>query len=133
MELWLFLLLLFLIGLVRELRKPKPQKPNYTGTVATPKLIPTYKSMFMSPEAKQHYLKTDDWALRRAARLAMDDYTCQHCYATTNLNVHHITYERLGCEDIDTDLVTLCKACHNRLHNKLGYGRTTNYPIEDLL
>lgn len=33
------------------------------------------------------------------------------------INVHHVTYERLGDENVLTDLCTLCGSCHVKLHN----------------
>lgn len=33
-----------------------------------------------------------------------------------DLQVHHITYERLGCHEID-DLITLCRPCHTKIHS----------------
>ena len=33
------------------------------------------------------------------------------------LQVHHITYQRLGHEDIYNDLVSLCPGCHKKIHS----------------
>lgn len=33
--------------------------------------------------------------------------------------VHHLTYARLGNEDIWKDLTTLCPICHRKIHNML--------------
>ncbi|WP_418417549.1 HNH endonuclease [Blautia sp.] len=40
------------------------------------------------------------------------------------LQMHHITYERLGHENALTDLVSLCPACHVKIHKYYGRRRT---------
>ena len=37
----------------------------------------------------------------------------------TALDVHHLTYERLGREK-DEDLRVLCRACHGDEHRQMG-------------
>src|SRR5262249_7450162 len=65
------------------------------------------------------YLQTPEWQATRKRILKRDRYTCQSCSMTNViLNIHHLTYERLGCED-DQDLVTLCEDCHHELHEKV--------------
>lgn len=62
------------------------------------------------------YMHSNSWLTRRRKRIEMDGYRCKICGSATNLNVHHITYENLGCEPMD-DLVTVCKQCHANLHS----------------
>jgi hypothetical protein len=57
------------------------------------------------------YLKTPEWKERRETRLKRDDYKCRLCNSKSNLQVHHRTYKRIGCEHIN-DLTTLCQPCH---------------------
>ena len=63
----------------------------------------------------QEYLKSKEWQDIRDVRLKVDRYTCQGCGRHNELNVHHVTYERLGYERIE-DLITLCKRCHADTH-----------------
>jgi len=65
------------------------------------------------------YLNSDEWKKKRAERLKLDNYECQCCGATDDLQIHHITYDRLGNENIDYDLITLCKKCHWQLHTTI--------------
>ncbi len=58
------------------------------------------------------YLQSEEWQIIRLKRLKKDNYTCQRCGCKHELGVHHLTYERLGHEDID-DLLTICARCHN--------------------
>jgi 5-methylcytosine-specific restriction endonuclease McrA len=57
-----------------------------------------------------------------------DDYTCQHCKAKgTHLHAHHLNGFDLFPEQRFelTNLVTLCKSCHNEFHSKFGKGKNT--------
>lgn len=62
------------------------------------------------------YIESEDWrdvrARYRASRLPK---CCVACGATTGLELHHATYERLGRERL-TDLRPLCGDCHERVH-----------------
>lgn len=55
----------------------------------------------------------------KAYVLNRDDYTCQHCKGKTKdsgLHVHHIIFKSNGGSDEKENLITLCKTCHNLLH-----------------
>lgn len=84
--------------------------------------------MYMTAEDKQIYLKSVEWQKLRTLVFTRDNYTCQSCGSKSSLNAHHITYEDLGMESLD-QLTTLCTTCHTALHKRLGYDRTTIYPI----
>ena len=67
----------------------------------------------------EEYLTTPEWQATRKRILKRDNYQCQGCHEKgMMLNIHHYTYERLGCE-LDTDLVTLCEVCHDQLHRMM--------------
>ena len=76
----------------------------------------------------KEYIKSAAWYQKRLARLKKDKYTCQKCGDTEFLEVHHLTYDNLGDEPME-DLVCLCRACHQKVHDI--YGRKGNYfPID---
>lgn len=62
----------------------------------------------------QEYLLSEHWQKIRSERLKMDNFKCQNCGRPFDLQVHHLTYDRIGNEDIN-DLITLCKFCHARV------------------
>lgn len=64
-----------------------------------------------------NYLGDDLWKQRRKRALFRAGYRCARCGATRNLDVHHLTYARIGAEDED-DLVVLCRRCHAAEHGK---------------
>lgn len=63
------------------------------------------------------YLKTTAWENKRCQVMVRDLCLCQDCGSNRHLEVHHLTYVRVGHELLD-DLITLCKNCHNKAHNK---------------
>jgi 5-methylcytosine-specific restriction endonuclease McrA len=62
------------------------------------------------------YLKSAQWSAKRQAKLTEANFCCQKCKRRSNLQVHHLTYERLGSELL-TDLQVLCDRCHEKAHN----------------
>ena len=107
--------------------KPKPKfKFNYTDS--TPEVDPKRQLMFISAEDKLEYMQSEKWRTLRFSRLMIAQYKCESCGSFHNLNLHHVTYERLTQEELE-DVAILCEACHTKLHNLLGYDRTTLYPI----
>ena len=68
----------------------------------------------------ERYMQSAEWAAKRAARLEIDNHRCRTCGHTGEqwpLQVHHVTYERLGNEDVENDLITLCASCHEAITN----------------
>lgn len=61
------------------------------------------------------YMNSYTWKLKRANRLAIDNYECQKCGSKKNLHVHHKTYKRFGNEKMK-DLATVCQKCHAKIH-----------------
>jgi hypothetical protein len=74
------------------------------------------------------YLQTDHWKQLRDRKVAASDNRCERCgfYAQRDhegllwgIDVHHLTYEHLGQEDL-ADLETLCRTCHREQHGIPG-------------
>jgi len=61
-------------------------------------------------------MKSIAWRKLRGQILARDSGRCRLCgTGGKGLEVHHLTYVRLGCEHED-DLITLCHSCHAKQH-----------------
>jgi hypothetical protein len=43
---------------------------------------------------------------------------CNGCHATSLLVAHHLHYETVGAERPGIDLVTVCRNCHSRIHDR---------------
>lgn len=78
---------------------------------------------------KQQYLKSPEWKALKSKVLNRDNYTCQSCNSNgIPLEVHHITYQTFGNENL-SDLVSLCRNCHQSIHDKHGYDYNKLYPL----
>ena len=59
------------------------------------------------------------FANTKAYVLTRDGYTCQHCQGKSHdrrLEVHHLVFRSQGGSDEESNLLTLCKTCHDGLH-----------------
>jgi 5-methylcytosine-specific restriction endonuclease McrA len=56
--------------------------------------------------------------------LERDGWRCQICGRRTLLDVHHIDFRACGGDDSDTNLMTLCRVCHQRKHALTGTRQT---------
>lgn len=109
----------------------KPNKPVFSPDYdQTPDFTINLKpsDQFMSAEDKYNYLLSPKWQDLRTQVFIRDNYTCQSCNSTKLLECHHINYINLGTESLK-DLITLCRPCHQNIHNQLGYDRTTIFNI----
>jgi hypothetical protein len=117
--------------------KPKPEPESFYTKDRTPELwdlIINKSHMFISAEAKRNYLNSTEWQELRNKRMLIAGGTCECCGLTHQLQCHHVTYLRLTAEHID-DVRILCggsNGCHQKIHNKLGYDRTTEYSISTI-
>jgi hypothetical protein len=63
------------------------------------------------------YLRTPHWRKVRTEALRQADNRCILCNSGRELEVHHRTYTRRGCE-IQADVNVLCATCHARHHGR---------------
>jgi 5-methylcytosine-specific restriction endonuclease McrA len=79
-----------------------------------------------------NYISSHAWrnSPARLAELKAASFRCRTCNASADdvqLEVHHRTYERLGCEKVE-DLTALCPECHRSVTSDLRrrrYSRRT--------
>lgn len=67
----------------------------------------------------EHYLKTLRWRIVRERALQAAGRKCSECGTGDDLQVHHLTYARRGCEAPE-DLAVMCRACHFAQHPNLA-------------
>lgn len=68
----------------------------------------------------EEYLKTPEWKNKKIIRLAFDNWQCGICHKEIledKYETHHLNYSKLGDEDIEHDLITLCHDCHAVFHS----------------
>ena len=72
-------------------------------------------------QAYNDYLRSDDWQHIRKIKLQFADHLCEQCRRPASpsnpLDVHHLTYERFGHENL-TDVQVLCRECHQTAHGR---------------
>lgn len=82
-----------------------------------------------------NYITSPEWFNVRTKVFNLYGRYCIRCKSSRKLHVHHKTYERLGHENIETDLVVLCNKCHDKYHSKYKHTsiETTNLFINKKL
>lgn len=61
------------------------------------------------------YLKSNHWKRIRRKAYATYGNACMSCGMTSNLHIHHLTYDNRGNEKME-DLQILCADCHKKVH-----------------
>ena len=64
------------------------------------------------------YLKSEHWNKRKKTALKWWENRCALCNSDDELHVHHRSYANLGQEPL-SDLIVLCKSCHELFHDKI--------------
>lgn len=65
------------------------------------------------------YLKSVAWKRRRNTALQLAGDRCEICKSHNRLQVHHLSYDRLG-DELPTDLLVVCDPCHGEIH-RIGW------------
>lgn len=72
-------------------------------------------------ERYAEYLQSEEWLAIRAKVLKRDNYRCRitgkASRAGDPLQIHHLTYARVGCEDLE-DLITVSRSAHRQVHGR---------------
>lgn len=67
----------------------------------------------------REYLQTPHWQKIKVLMYKKHHGCCQNCGRKTTLDVHHLTYENIGHENLK-QLKLLCRDCHYRMHRMKG-------------
>lgn len=71
------------------------------------------------------YIYSRAWRIRRQQEIRRADHCCEFCgyqvgsmedMRDCHLQVHHLSYERLG-DEAQEDLIVLCNYCHDDVHD----------------
>lgn len=146
-SIWILLFILVYINKDRETKKhnrkafsrPKPivdisLNPITESTYTPVDLAPSRSNLIFTDlnnykDFKQDYLRTSQWNTLRKHILKRDNYTCQACSSRNiPLEVHHISYTNF-MQEKDTDLIAVCRSCHQSIHDRLGYDYNTIFSI----
>ena len=78
----------------------------------------------MTRNEYQAYLRSDEWKRLRTRVRRRARGRCERCHVNQRTDVHHLTYERVGREEL-SDLIGVCGDCHNALHGRSQYDPRT--------
>lgn len=76
---------------------------------------------FRGKDGYKKYLNTKWWSKRKEQFYKNHEKIC-FCCSEKSSNLHHINYSRL-LKEKDSDLVPLCKACHENVHYLIKIGK----------
>jgi 5-methylcytosine-specific restriction endonuclease McrA len=95
-----------------------------------------YKLGLEMKDYETKYLLSPHWiAFRKLAfeaqRRRLGYNCCEHCpqeerSKEAKLQVHHLTYERLGSELLE-DVIIICDGCHDKIHGRDVQNRKRHY------
>ncbi|MBF0345600.1 MAG: HNH endonuclease [Nitrospirae bacterium] len=111
---------------------PKPYRDTKldTNTVVT-KSQPTQNIDFTKPNPTEHknytyyeYLKSPEWKALRLQALQRDNFKCQRCASTNNLQGHHVRYPKFYRDDHIDNIKIVCGQCHEKIHGIKKYNRS---------
>lgn len=71
-------------------------------------------------ERYEEDLASPAWQAIRSVVLQRANFVCEGCGRARAVQVHHLTYEHLGCELL-WELKAVCLPCHERIHQKPQY------------
>ena len=102
----------------KKLSKLKKKKKCKDTKVKGKKAVRGAKKALTLKEKYYQQLEHPLWLKKRNIILERDQHKCVLCGSTENLQVHHKKYfkGRYAWEYANSTLVTLCKDCHNKVH-----------------
>jgi len=65
------------------------------------------------------YIRSEQWKQKRRQVIQRDGGVCGVCRDAAISDIHHLTYERIGREDL-ADLVGVCSTCHAIQHGRIS-------------
>lgn len=109
------------LGVHKKVKKPKRFIGRNRFKRKRAAATETYKKLpyHIQPKDYKAYIRSGRWRRRRIEYYTKFGRACVICGVTTNTNIHHVDYKRLGHE-LDEDLVLLCEVCHKNYHDAHG-------------
>lgn len=92
----------------RVKKRSAPNKPKASSKVVV-------RQSPLGAAEYDRYMNSRHWTMRKRAYFSTHPKKCVVCNGNTKIHLHHMSYERLGCE-LDSDLVALCELHHAGAH-----------------
>lgn len=74
--------------------------------------------MPIRPKTSRVKLEPEAYDRLRLEILKRDQWRCQNCGSQQHLQVHHTELRSRSGSDTEANLITLCEACHRRVHRQ---------------
>lgn len=105
-------------------KKKRTRRDKDVELTAQMKNLIARETLNFEPEPRplsryQRYLQSAEWKIFRLSVIAKRGRYCQDCGSSRDVQLHHLTYERLGHERPE-DVRLLCDTCHQIEHGILG-------------
>ena len=84
-----------------------------------------YGIHYSRKEYREEYLRSPEWAEKRKVILERDKI-CVCCKTNKATDPHHVTYKRIPFENLQTDLVGICRQCHQKIHRHAYLSKAGN-------
>lgn len=73
---------------------------------------------FPTAKEREEFYQSRTWYDIKENARKRDFYMCRICENNSALDGHHLTYERWGGQEQPRDILSLCRDCHNKIHEK---------------
>lgn len=98
--------------------KKKNKKKKKTEKAKKKKAVKKKIPIKFTPEAYKEELKDKRWCKVRDMVMKRDGYRCVLCGSSNDIQVHHTIYKGIHAWEYPLNtLYTLCKQCHESVHN----------------
>lgn len=94
--------------------------PYYAMRDLTEELKAEARGIRWAPGFRGMYMASPQWAVKRLGVMRRANYQCEECKLADADEIHHVTYSRLGNEDLE-HLKAVCSPCHRVLSIELGH------------
>jgi 5-methylcytosine-specific restriction endonuclease McrA len=81
---------------------------------------------FVSQKKPRTRMAGKPYAQLRREILERDGWRCQKCGCSKNLDVHHLRRLSALGDDVEPNLITVCRECHQNLHTSAVELRTAS-------
>lgn len=114
------------IGELRAAGFSIAREPRFQGEVYVLTGEPSEPPVRTNKTLQDLYYSTQHWKAKAKERKEIDSWACKQCDYRANLETHHWVYNLFG-EDARSELLTLCRDCHQRLHRWMK-GSSIHFP-----
>ena len=98
----------------KSFAEPRPMGSRYVreATITEVPIGGTAQKPYRPPRPRRMDYRSASWRQKRSERGHRDQFLCVFCGMPSAIT-HHVTYERATDEDVEQDLRSVCRRCHD--------------------